>query len=169
MISSDPRYQEFLAEIRQDSDESQRRWDSYFLSIADVVKNKSKDPSTKVGAVLVDPHNSIFSTGFNGFPIGVYEGDPTRWERPIKYEYVCHAERNAIALAARKGSATNGSTLYLVGLPPCTECTKMIIQSGIVRVVCGSKPIPESWKKDLEFSKNLLKEAGIQYDERTQA
>src|SRR5579859_7713931 len=151
MISSDPRYiddpdmtERFfpmigdLVDAVRQRQESQRRWDTHFLDIAEVVRQKSKDPSSKIGAVLTI-ENSIFSTGFNGFPMGVDETDPARWERPIKYEYVCHAERNAIALAARKGSATKGATLYLVGFgpptAPCTECTKMIIQSGIVRVV----------------------------------
>lgn len=149
---------------------SQRRWDEYFLDIAEVVRQKSKDPSSKIGAVLVDGNNSIFSTGFNGFPIGIDESDSARWERPLKYEYVCHAERNAIALAARKGSATGGSTLYLVGFgpptAPCTECCKMIIQSGIIRVV--GRPFiaaRDDWKKDLEFSVALLKEAGVKFDD----
>ncbi len=144
-------------------------WDDYFVSIADVVRYKSKDPSTRVGAVLT-LNNSIFSTGFNGFPIGVDETIVSRWERPIKYEYVCHAERNAIALAARKGSATQGSTLYLVGMGsptmPCTECAKMIIQSGIVRVVGHAiKPIPEAWIKDFNFAAHLLEEAGVEFVE----
>ena len=141
-------------------------WDEYFLSIADVVRQKSKDTSTKVGAVLVI-NNSIFSTGFNGFPIGIDETDLNRWERPAKYEYVCHAERNAIALAARKGSATLGATLYLVGLPPCTECAKMIIQSGIIRVIFRSvRAIDQTWAKDLEFSRQLLEEAGVICEEQ---
>lgn len=154
------------------AEESQNKWDSYFLDIAEVVRQKSKDPSSKIGAVLVDKNNSIFSTGFNGFPIGVDETDESRWERPIKYEYVCHAERNAIALAARKGSTCDGATLYLVGFgpptAPCTECTKMIIQSGIIRVV-GRPFIPArpDWIKDLQFSVALLEEAGVKFDEFT--
>jgi dCMP deaminase len=145
-------------------------WDSYFLDIAETVRQKSKDPSTKVGAVLVDKNNSIFSTGFNGFPIGIDESDLSRWERPIKYEYVCHAERNAIALAARKGSATGGATIYLVGMGPptvpCTECTKMIIQSGVIRVVGRAfKSMPQTWEKDFSFSLHLLVEAGIEFIE----
>lgn len=144
-------------------------WDEYFIQVADLVRVKSKDPSTKVGAVLT-LNNSIFSTGFNGFPMGVDETDQSRWERPIKYDYVCHAERNAIALAARKGSATQGATLYLVGMGsptmPCTECAKMIIHSGIVRVVGRAiKPIPDTWLKDFEFAGNLLAEAGVEFVE----
>lgn len=145
-------------------------WDEYFLNIAEVVRQKSKDPSSKIGAVLVDSNRSIFSTGFNGFPIGIDETDSSRWERPIKYEYVCHAERNAIALAARKGSATGGATIYLVGMGPptvpCTECTKMIIQAGIIKVVGKSfKPMPEAWEVDFLFSKKLLDESGVEFIE----
>lgn len=146
-------------------------WDEYHLSIAEAVRRKSKDPSSKIGAVLVIDH-AVISTGFNGFPIGVDETDPTRWERPIKYQYVCHAERNAIALAARHGTATEGATLYMVGMGPptypCTECAKMLIQSGIVRIVArGFKPLPESWTADLEFARLLLLEAGIEFVEAT--
>lgn len=150
--------------------ERKEKWDKYFLDIAEVVRQKSKDPSSKIGAVLVDKNNSIFSTGFNGFPIGVGETDESRWERPIKYQYVCHAERNAIALAARKGSICDGATLYLVGFgpptAPCTECTKMIIQSGIKRVV--GRPFiaaREDWLNDLDFSVTLLREAGVEFVE----
>jgi len=149
---------------------SQDRWDQYFLDIAEVVRQKSKDPSSKIGAVLVDQNKSIFSTGFNGFPIGVSD-DPKRYnDRPTKYKYVCHAERNAIALAAKKGSATGGSTLYLVGFgpptAPCIECSKMIIQSGIIRVV--GRPFTSAradWMEDLQFSVALLEEAGVKFDD----
>lgn len=138
-------------------------WDEYFLDIAEVVRQKSKDPSSKIGAVLVDANHSIFSTGFNGFPIGIDETDLSRWERPIKYEYVCHAERNAIALAARKGSATDGASLYLVGFPPCTECAKMLIQSGITRITIKIlKEIPDNWMLNMQFGDDLLREAGIE-------
>jgi dCMP deaminase len=152
--------------------ESEIGWDKYHLNIAEAVRQKSKDPSSKIGAVLVDHNRAVISTGFNGFPIGIDETEATRWERPIKYQYVCHAERNAIALAARRGTPTEGATLYMVGMGPptmpCTECAKMIIQAGIVRVVArGFKPLPESWVADLEFAAALLRESGIEFVEAT--
>jgi dCMP deaminase len=145
------------------------KWDEYGILLAEAVRQKSKDPSSKIGAVLTINH-AVISTGFNGFPIGVDEAETSRWERPIKYQYVCHAERNAIALAARHGTATEGATLYMVGMGPptypCTECAKMLIQSGVVRIVArGFKSLPESWVADLEFARKLLLEAGVEYVE----
>lgn len=142
-------------------------WDTYFLSIADVVKQKSKDPSSKIGAVLVGLDRQIIATGFNGHPRGIDESLPERWERPTKYEYVVHAEENCIYNAARTGVSTKGSTLYLIGfgppVVPCIHCTKAIIQAGIVRIVGQAyKEAPENWKHDLDFSVQLLKEVGIE-------
>ena len=151
---------------------SQRRWDEYFIAITDVVRKKSKDPSTKIGAVIVGPDKQIVSTGFNGFPRGIDETDSVRWERPVKYQFVEHAERNAVYNAARTGVSLMGCTLYLVGMGPptvpCIECAKAIIQVGIVRV-CGKacKPVPDTWADDFTFAAALLKEAGVEYAELT--
>ena len=147
----------------------QQIWDNYFLEIADVVRRKSKDTSTKCGAVIVGPDNQIVTTGFNGFPRGIKESDPKRWKRPIKYQFVEHAERNAIYNAARFGVALSGCTLYLVGMgSPCTECAKAIIQSGIVRVaVRAYKSVPETWGDDFDFAAALMKEAGVKFVELT--
>lgn len=144
-------------------------WDRYHIRIAEAVKTKSKDPSSQIGAVIVGKDHAILSTGFNGFPRGINESDPTRWERPIKYQYVEHAERNAIYNAAKNGVQLDGSTIYLTGfggkgvpVVPCVECTKAVIQAGIKKVVgYAYKDAPESWLEDLEFSNRLLKEAGI--------
>jgi dCMP deaminase len=149
---------------------SQQRWDQYFIDIANVVRTKSKDPSTTIGAVIVGQEKQTVSTGFNGFPRGLDETDPSRWERPIKYQYVEHAERNAIYNAARTGVSLVGCTLYLVGMGPpsvpCTECARGIIQAGIVRV-CGKgyKPPSDAWLDDFAFSRALLAEAGVVYEE----
>lgn len=145
-------------------------WDDYFKGICEAVAAKSKDPSSKIGAVIVGDHHQIVSTGFNGFPRGIQEWQPERWERPIKYRYVEHAERNAIYNAARHGIALEGCTLYLTGFGPptvpCVECTKAIIQSGITRVVgFPYKPAPEHWMDDLWFAFKLLGEAGVVFAE----
>jgi len=151
-------------------------WDEYFCGLAMVVKEKSKDPSTKVGAVIVSPDNAILSTGFNGFPRGIAEDAAAagpfayvneRWERPIKYSYVEHAERNAIYNAAREGIRTKGSRLYIAGFStPCTECTRAIIQSGITEVIgCAHDPVPEQWVENFKFSQMLLSEAGVRFKE----
>jgi dCMP deaminase len=142
-------------------------FNGYFISIADTVREKSKDPSSKIGAVIVGPDKQIVSTGFNGFPRGIDETDQLRWKRPIKYDYIEHAERNAIYNAARHGIALRGSTMYMVGFgPPCTPCiacAKAVIQSGIVRFVGHSlKPAPDNWIEELWFAKRLLEEAGVE-------
>jgi dCMP deaminase len=142
-------------------------FDEYFLDIADVVRSKSKDPSSQIGAVIVGPDKQIISTGFNGFPRGIDEVDETRWERPVKYDYVEHAERNAIYNAARHGIALRGATMYMVGFgPPCTPCiacAKGVIQAGISTFVGRAvKPCPDSWKEELEFSRLLLVEAEVE-------
>lgn len=145
---------------------SQERWDNYFLDIADVVRRKSKDPSTQIGAVIVGRDRQIVSTGFNGFPRNIDESDPARWERPIKYQFVEHAERNAIYNAARTGVSLKDCTLYLIGMgPPCTPCTacaKAVIQSGVTRVVGRSyKALSKTWVNDFTFATALLQEAGV--------
>lgn len=148
-------------------------WDSYFLDIAEVVRQKSKDPSSKIGAVIVNADKQIVATGFNGFPRGIEEWQLDRWERPIKYKYVSHAEANAIFNAARAGVSVAGSTLYLVGFGPptvpCIECAKAVIQAGITHIVGRSyKPAPDNWTEDLAFATGLLREASVEFREEGQ-
>lgn len=145
-------------------------WNEYYLNMANTARQKSKDPSTKVGAIIVGKDHEIISTGFNGFPRGIDELDQSRWERPIKYEFVVHAEANAILNAARQGIRTAGTTLYVVGMgpptAPCTGCAKSIIQAGITTVVGGAyKAVTPTWGADFDFSLALLKEAGVEFVE----
>jgi len=117
-------------------------WDTYFLQLAMLAGSRSKDPSTKVGAVIVGPDREIRSTGYNGFPRGV-EDYPDRWERPEKYKWVVHAEANAVLAAARMGTSLLGCTLYMpYDAPPCMGCCAQIIQAGIEEVVVGHIPWP---------------------------
>ncbi|MEK6741942.1 MAG: dCMP deaminase family protein [Nanoarchaeota archaeon] len=144
-------------------------WDEYFIKIAETVRLKSKDPSSQIGAVIIGPENQIISTGYNGFPRKVGEQEE-RWQRPLKYEYVCHAEVNSIYNAARHGIALRGTTLYLVGFGPptlpCMDCSKAIIQSGIVKVVGAAyKPIPENWLENLKKARTMLEEGGVEFIE----
>ena len=111
-------------------------WDEYFMGVALLAAQRSKDPSTQVGACIVDANNRILSTGYNGFPKGCSD-DEFPWNRDdtlgeTKYPFVVHAELNAILNASGKSLA--GATLY-VALFPCNECAKAIIQSGIAEVV----------------------------------
>lgn len=116
-------------------------WDEFFLGLAEHVSIKSKDRSTKVGAVIVGPDNEVLSLGWNGFPRGV--GDDPEWydnryNRPDKYEWTEHAERNAIFNAARHGIALRGSTMYTTHAP-CASCARAIVQSGITSVRSGDQ------------------------------
>ena len=111
-------------------------WDDYFMGVALLAAERSKDPSTQVGACIVDANKTILSTGYNGFPKGCAD-EEYPWNRDealgeTKYPYVVHAELNAILNS--QGKSLNGATIY-VGLFPCNECTKAIIQSGIKEVV----------------------------------
>ena len=111
-------------------------WEEYFMGLAILSAERSKDPSTQVGACIVDKNNKIISVGYNGAPIGFDDDKDMKWERSgefldTKYPYVCHSELNAIL-----NSKTNvdGCKLF-VTLFPCNECAKVIIQSGIKEIV----------------------------------
>lgn len=133
-------------------------WDEFYLEVAKVVSRKSKDPHTKVGSVLVDIDNRPVSFGYNGFPKGVADY-AYRWERPLKYKYVVHSEANAILNA--QGRTIDGATLYVSHYPPCEECTKLIIQSGIKRVVCGSGTLSSFTQDKCEESLAMFEESGV--------
>ncbi len=136
-------------------------WDDYFMGIARLSAMRSKDPSTQVGACIVNEHKKIIGIGYNGLPSGI-DDDSFPWGKEgayldTKYPYVCHAELNAIL-----NSTTNlaGANLY-VTLFPCNECTKAIIQSGISKLYYLSDKY-----KDLEMtiaSKKMLDQVGIEY------
>lgn len=136
------------------------RWGVRFIELAEHIAGWSKDPSTKVGCVIVGPNREIRSTGFNGFPRGVSD-DARLHEREHKYAIICHAEENAITHAARTGVRLQGCTAY-VTWPPCTRCARSLIQSGVsVISYPANLEIPDRWKNDLKMSTELLSEAGI--------
>ena len=110
-------------------------WDDYFMGVAMLSAMRSKDPSTQVGACIVNPDNKIVGVGYNGFPIGIPD-DALPWGREgsileTKYVYVVHAEKNAIL----NSTSDLKDCKIFVGLFPCNECAKMIIQSGIKEVI----------------------------------
>jgi dCMP deaminase len=107
-------------------------WNPWFLQGVYWVASKSKDPKTKIGALIVKDKR-IVSTGYNGIPSGVIDTIERRSERPEKYKWYEHAERNAIFAAAKYGIPTEGSTLYTNALP-CADCARGIIQSGIKEI-----------------------------------
>jgi dCMP deaminase len=117
-----------------DANSGSRSWDRYFMDIASLVSTRSKDLSTRVGAIIVS-ERTILSTGYNGFPRGVNDNRVDRFERPEKYLWTVHAEENAIFNAARIGSKVDGSSIYVTPLFPCGDCAKSIISAGIREVV----------------------------------
>jgi len=139
------------------------KWDDRFIEMAYLVATWSKDPSTQCGAVIIDPNKRIVSVGFNGFPKDTSD-EPALYEnREEKYRRVIHAEKNAILFAQR--DLTN-CTLYVVPMPPCSQCAGMIIQSGIIRVI-SVLPTPEQflrWKDDIHTSQRMFFEANVQMD-----
>ena len=140
-------------------------WDNYFMLIATACAAKSKDPSTKVGSIIVGPDRNVLTTGFNGFPRGVLDTEERLNDRKTKLALIAHAERNAMDQAARHGISLRGSTLYVTPIPPCAECAKSIIQSGIVRVVCPPIDPCHAWHDSTMLAFQMFEEAGIRVDE----
>lgn len=138
------------------------KWDEYFMGIALLSAQRSKDPNTTVGACIVSEDNKILSVGYNGMPIGCSDDD-FPWEREgcaldTKYVYVCHAEMNAILNYT--GTNMKGSKLY-VTLFPCNECTKALIQKGIREIVYMSDKYGDS--DAVIAAKRMFDSSGITY------
>jgi len=138
-------------------------WDDYFVEMARLVATRSKDQSTKIGAVIVGPDNEVVSTGYNSFPRGLNDDLPERQERPEKYLWIEHAERNALYNALRHGaSGLKGYRIYLSCHIPCTDCARGIIQSGIAEVILGkTSSHSKKWQEQAEKSAQMFKECGV--------
>ena len=141
------------------------KWDQYFLDMCELTAAKSKDASTKVGAVVVGADNQIVSVGYNGFPRMVNDDIDERHERPAKYMWTEHAERNAIYNAARTGVSLKDCTLYLNFKPfPCSDCARGVIQSGIKTIIGNATDFPgkgEQWEQSLKIAQDMCSEAGV--------
>lgn len=125
------------------------------------VSQASKDPSRKIGAVIANAKGEELVSGYNHFPTGVSEEPEERWERPIKYDYIGHAETNAIGEAARTGVATDG-TKMVVNLFPCLNCTKTVLASGVKELVTVTPDFDDpKWGPEFVFAKKILEEAGV--------
>jgi dCMP deaminase len=122
----------------------------------------SKDPHTQVGCIIITSDFSrILSTGINGFPRKMNDDITERWERPEKYKYVCHAEMNAIANAARSGTSIDNSSIVVTQFP-CSMCTKMLIQAGIKTIYSKAPDYNNiKWGSDAQLSESMFKEVGI--------
>ena len=138
-------------------------WDYFFLGKASYMAQASKDPSTQVGAVIVNPSRHVLGEGYNGFARGVGD-DLSRYQnRDIKLAMTVHAEVNAIILSKRDLA---GCTLYTYPFQPCARCAAIVIQAGIVR--CVAPPLPEHlrerWESDTLIAREQFLEAGVTMD-----
>lgn len=131
-----------------------RKWDQRFLNVANEIASWSKDPSTKVGAVLVSPCKTKVSWGYNGLPRSIADTDERLLNKELKNKLTVHAELNCILNA----TDTIGWTLY-VTKPPCIKCAAAIIQAKIATVVCPALDPNSSWFLDQKEAQNILMES----------
>lgn len=126
-------------------------WDEYFMKMVKTISIRSKDPNTKVGCVIVDNNNHIIATGYNGFPSGFGDTEE-KWQKPTKYDFVVHAEANALLNSIKPVKGCNlYSTMY-----PCANCAKHIAAAGIKRVYF------EDDKYKNKLTKEIFHECGIE-------
>ena len=140
------------------------KWDKRYLDLAEEISSWSKDPSRKIGAVAVGPKGNVLAQGYNGFPRGISDSSDRYDDRTRKYELVVHAEMNVIYNATYNGVSLDGATLYVHGLPACSDCAKGIIQVGIKRVVMRDQEIPVLWQQSWTKTEEMFNEAGVKYD-----
>lgn len=146
--------------------DQQKKWDMRFLGMAEFVSSWSKDPSTKVGAVITNGDKKIVSLGYNGLPQWVSDNNEILNNREEKYKFIIHAEVNAILQANTSSCDLLGGTIYTYPFLTCPQCAAMVIQAGIMRVV-SYKCVEERWKDRINDSIKLLNMADIeivQYD-----
>ena len=139
------------------------KWYKRYLKLAAEVATWSKDPNTQVGAVVVGSKGQILSQGYNGFPRGISDTSKRLNDRDIKLSLIVHAEMNAIYNATSNGVSLEGSTMFIHGLPACSECAKGIIQVGVRKVVVSKQCIEARphWNDSWNKSKAMFAEAGV--------
>jgi dCMP deaminase len=133
------------------------KWELRYLEMAKLVSTWSKDPSTKVGSVIVDSDNTVISVGFNGLPRRIQDTDQRLNNRDIKLKMIIHAEINAIITAKRP---LNGATIYTYPFMSCSQCAGLIIQSGICRHI-SYKTNNERWKDSFDLALEMSDEARV--------
>ena len=140
--------------------DKRQSWDEFFIDLAWHIATRSKDPSTKVGAIIIGPNHDIRATGYNGFPRKVND-DPVRYaDRELKLKLTIHAEINAIINAARHGVGVADCIMYCT-MPPCSSCSTAIIQAGITELVVPTLVTVERWQRDLDIARTMFKEASV--------
>lgn len=135
------------------------KWDARYLELARHVSGWSRDPGTKVGAVIARPDKSVASLGFNGLPRGVIDSPGRLHCRQTKLAMTLHAEENAVLSAHER---LEGCTLYVWPMPPCSHCAAVVIQAGITRAVA---PEPgDRWRESCELGRSMMLEAGLEVE-----
>jgi len=140
----------------------------WYFKIARTIAEASCDTSTKVGCIVVGPDKEIRAQGYNGFPRGVDDEDERWHKRPAKYDYVVHAEANAVANAARTGAQLKGCTAYVTA-PPCCNCAGLLINAGVAKVVwpsfvedgITSQSLTDRWRVSFRRALELFDAAGV--------
>jgi dCMP deaminase len=133
------------------------------MQLAKEAASWSKDPSTKIGAVCIGAKGQVLSTGYNGFPRGIDDSLTRYYDRELKYKMVVHAEMNAIFNATYNGVSLDGSTMYVHGLPVCSDCAKGIIQVGVKRIIMDGS-IPSRWKESWQLTQKMFNEANVKWE-----
>jgi len=137
--------------------------DDVFMNLVYLIASLSKDKRTKLGAVVVGADNEIRSTGYNGFPRGLNDNVPERQEKPEKYFWFEHAERNAVYNATLAGISLKGCRMYTNGVP-CADCARAVIQSGIKEVIVDKEwndSNTEKWEDSAKRSMQMFIETGV--------
>ena len=139
-------------------EKTEHKWNTRFLELAEFIAAWSHDPSTKVGAVIVDKDRRIVSTGYNCLARGVKDTSDRLDNREVKYKIILHAEENAIMFSKQN---LEGCSLYVSSMPPCSHCASLIIQSGIKTVYTWKQDIPDRWVESYELTRQMFKESGV--------
>lgn len=132
-----------------------------FFAIAEAVASLSKIPTGQVGAIILDKHLNLLSSGWNGFPRGVDDINPDRLVSGQKRFWTCHAEGNCVAQAARTGARLNNSILLVTTLFPCSNCAALVIQAGVKHIFTTKSPKGTRWFDEAKHAKQMFKEAKI--------
>lgn len=141
-----------------------KKWDLKFIEQARLVADWSKDTNRKNGAIIVNDDNIVLSQGYNGFPIGCNDEDTQRYERPQKYMYTEHAERNAIYFAARNGVSIKGTRMYAT-MFPCSDCARGIIQSGVKKIIAPAPDVEHPiWGEHFRIAMVMFEEANVEVE-----
>lgn len=135
-------------------------WDRRFLALAEHVSSWSKDPSTKVGAIIVDQNRHVVGLGYNGLPSGVVDTTRILENREMKYAMMVHAETNAIINAI---TSVRDCTIYIWPFMPCSRCAGVLINAGIARIVAPDVD-SERWKESFDITRVMLDKAGVKLD-----